>query len=106
MGARGPVFEDGPSFDTAFKLFHGKDGAVPLSRGSNMQTTNSEHDSDPLFNPLASKAASIGLSVFGLGGPFSFGSFHEKWKKRQKNSEETRKGELQVDFLFYSANHR
>lgn len=91
-GATGPIFEDGPSFDMAFKLFHGKDGIVPLSERSDLRNGNKEADSMPVFNPLAGKAASISLSSFGLGGPFNFGDFSEKWKK-QKNSESSNKKE-------------
>jgi len=91
-GATGPIFEDGPSFDMAFKLFHGKDGIVPLSERSDFYNVNKEADSMPVFNPLVGKAASISLSSFGLGGPFSFGDSSEKWKK-QKNSESSNKKE-------------
>ncbi|AES95568.1 hypothetical protein MtrunA17_Chr5g0409401 [Medicago truncatula] len=91
-GAKGPIFEDGPSFDMAFKLFHGKDGIVPLSERSDFHNGNKEADSMPVFNPLAGRAASISLSSFGLGGPFNFGDFSEKWKK-QKNSESSNKKE-------------
>lgn len=51
-----------------------------------------EHDGDaqpeltPQFNPLASKAATISLSGFGPGGPFSFDGFSNKWKKHSKKS--------------------
>ncbi|KAJ4848589.1 hypothetical protein Tsubulata_020256 [Turnera subulata] len=31
---KGPIFEDGPNFDMAFRLFHGRDGVVPLSERS------------------------------------------------------------------------
>ncbi|RVW99421.1 hypothetical protein CK203_038463 [Vitis vinifera] len=30
-GAKCPIFEDGPNFDMAFRVFHGRDGVVPLS---------------------------------------------------------------------------
>lgn len=83
-GAKGPIFEDGPNFDMAFRLFHGQDGVVPLSGRSFPQLENPLPEAAPQFNPLAAKAASIGLSAFGLGGPFSFHSFSEMWKK-QKN---------------------
>ncbi|XP_020216667.1 uncharacterized protein LOC109800291 isoform X1 [Cajanus cajan] len=89
-GAKGPIFEDGPSFDMAFKLFHGKDGVIPLSEKSDFHNGSTEADSLPVFNPLAGRAATISLSNFGLGGPFSFGNFSEKWKK-QKNSESSNK---------------
>ncbi|CAL5188395.1 unnamed protein product [Lathyrus oleraceus] len=85
-GSTGPIFEDGPSFSMAFKLFHGKDGVVPLSERPDFLNGCKEADSVPVFNPLAGKAATISLSPFGLGGPSNFGDFSEKWKK-QKNSE-------------------
>lgn len=74
----------------AFKLFHGKDGVIPLSERPDFQCK--EADSVPVFNPLAGKAATISLSPLGLGGPFNFGGFSEKWKK-QKNSESSNKTE-------------
>lgn len=79
----------------AFKLFHGKDGVIPLSERSdfhNGSMDSMEADPRPVFNPLAGKAATISLSAFGLGGPFNFGNFSEKWKK-QKNSESSNKKE-------------
>ncbi|CAJ1930952.1 unnamed protein product [Sphenostylis stenocarpa] len=92
-GAKGPIFEDGPSFDMAFKLFHGKDGVIPLSEKSDFHGDSAEAAvSLPVFNPLAGRAATISLSTFGPGGPFSFGNFSEKWKK-QKNSESSNKKE-------------
>lgn len=89
-GAKGPIFEDGPSFDMAFKLFHGKDGVIPLSERSDFHNGRKEADSQPAFNPLAGKVATISLSAFGLGGPFNFGNFSDKWKK-QKNSDSSNK---------------
>lgn len=74
----------------AFKLFHGKDGVIPLSEKSDFHNGSTEADSLPVFNPLAGRAASISLS--GPGGPFSFWNFSEKWKK-QKNSESSNKKE-------------
>ncbi|XP_050234853.1 uncharacterized protein LOC126683070 [Mercurialis annua] len=91
--AKGPIFEDGSNFDMAFKLFHGKDGVVPLSNSSNFHSDVSEPDFTPQFNPLAGRAATISLSAFGPGGPFSFGSFNDKWKNQKKKSESTNKGE-------------
>ncbi|KAL5099845.1 hypothetical protein RYX36_004172 [Vicia faba] len=82
-GSTGPIFEDGPSFDLAFKLFHGKDGVIPLAERPHFQSK--EADSMPVFNPLAGKAATISLSPFVLGGPFNFGDFSEKWKKQKKS---------------------
>ncbi|KAI3983835.1 hypothetical protein MKX01_011543 [Papaver californicum] len=71
-GVKGPIFEDGANFDTAFRLFHGRDGP--------------ESESNPAlqFNPLAAKAATISLSAFGPAGPFSFGPLAEKFKKLKK----------------------
>ncbi|KAK4353474.1 hypothetical protein RND71_028992 [Anisodus tanguticus] len=70
-GGKGPIFEDGPNFDMAFRLFDGQNGAVPLS--GRLSITNEKQDSKPAlchFNPLAAKAATISLSAFGFGGPF------------------------------------
>ncbi|KAK6934885.1 hypothetical protein RJ641_035040 [Dillenia turbinata] len=92
-GAKGPIFEDGPNFDMAFKLFHGKDGVVPLSGRSSYHNDKPEPEPALQFNPLAAKAATISLSVFGPGGPFSFNSFSEKWKKQRKKSESSGKKE-------------
>ncbi|KAJ8626052.1 hypothetical protein MRB53_019359 [Persea americana] len=83
-GAKGPIFEDGPNFDSAFRLFHGQDGVVPLSGRSFLYCENSQPEVDPKFNPLAARAATISLSAFGGGGPFSFDSFADKWKKQKK----------------------
>ncbi|KAJ4950853.1 hypothetical protein NE237_027685 [Protea cynaroides] len=84
--AKGPIFEDGPNFDMAFRLFHGKDGVVPLSGGSYSHSKNMEPEPAAHFNPLAAKAATISLSAFGPGGPFSFNFFSEKWKNQEKKS--------------------
>jgi hypothetical protein len=43
------------------------------------------------FNPLAAKAATISLSSFGPGGPFSFDSFSEKWKNQKRKSQSSKK---------------
>ncbi|KAK1322952.1 hypothetical protein QJS10_CPA02g00500 [Acorus calamus] len=83
-GARGPIFEDGPNFDTAFKLFHGRDGIVPLSGRTFSPPENPQPKPEPQFHPLAAKAATISLSGFGFGGPFSFDSFNKNWKKQNK----------------------
>ena len=84
QGAKGQIFEDGPSFDMAFKVFHGKDGVVPLSGRSHVCRDDPDFKPAPYFNPLAAKAASISLSSFGLG-PFSFGPFSDKWNKQKKS---------------------
>ncbi|XP_027360146.1 uncharacterized protein LOC113868606 [Abrus precatorius] len=90
-GAKGPIFEDGPNFDMAFKLFHGKDGVIPLSEKCDFDYGSREADSFPVFNPLAGKAAAISLSAFGLGGPFGFGNFSENWKKQKKSESSNKK---------------
>ncbi|KAL6616349.1 hypothetical protein ACP70R_038619 [Stipagrostis hirtigluma subsp. patula] len=86
-GGKGPIFEDGPGFESAFKLFHGRDGIVPLSGRSYVPDEN-HNDSigvtpePPLpFNPLAARAATISLSAF---GPFGFNFFNGKGKRQNK----------------------
>lgn len=98
-GAKGPIFEDAPNFDMAFKLFHGKDGVVPLSGRSYSHLDILEPKPEPQFNPLAAKAATISLSAFGPGGPFSFGSFSDKWKKNNSDSSSKKETPTQVVFL-------
>ncbi|KAL0382659.1 UNVERIFIED_CONTAM: hypothetical protein Scaly_0553200 [Sesamum calycinum] len=89
---KGPIFEDGPNFDMAFRLFHGQNGVVPLSGRSFMRTEKSPSELSPAqFNPLAAKAATISLSAFGPGGPFGFDAFSEKWKNAKKKSNSSRK---------------
>ncbi|KAI7993163.1 hypothetical protein LOK49_LG11G01933 [Camellia lanceoleosa] len=90
-GANGPIFEDGPNFDTAFKLFHGKDGVVPLSERPFFHDKSLETKPAPQFNPLAAKAASISLSGFGSGGPFGFDFFSKNWNNQKKKSESSKK---------------
>ncbi|CAI9755509.1 unnamed protein product [Fraxinus pennsylvanica] len=80
---KGPIFEDGPNFDLAFRLFHGKDGVVPLSGKSQLCVDNLNARASPQFNPLA---ASISSSAFGSGGPFGFHTFFEKMIKRKSES--------------------
>ncbi|GFP82833.1 hypothetical protein PHJA_000426400 [Phtheirospermum japonicum] len=90
---KGPIFEDGPNFDTAFRLFHGQNGVVPLSGRSFVRTEKPmpRSESSPAqFNPLAAKAATISLSGFGPGGPFGFDAFSEKWKNAKKKSESSK----------------
>lgn len=82
-GAKGPIFEDGPNFDMAFRVFHGRDGVVPLSEGSLAQIEKPLPKPNPEFNPLAAKAATISLSAF--GGFFSFGDFSNKRNKKNSN---------------------
>ncbi|KAL9227129.1 hypothetical protein vseg_002861 [Gypsophila vaccaria] len=91
-GGKGPIFEDGPNFDTAFRLFHGREGVVPLSGRLYVQSENAERGSPaPQFNPLAAKAATISLSGFG-GGLFGFDAFSDKWKNQKKKSESSKGG--------------
>ncbi|PON58551.1 Serine/threonine protein kinase [Parasponia andersonii] len=85
-GAKGPIFEDGPNFDMAFRLFHGHDGVVPLSGESPVKKVEPQL-APSQFNPLAAKAATISISSFGAGGPFGFfDSFNGKWKNQKKSS--------------------
>lgn len=93
QGPRGPIFEDAPNFDMAFKLFHGKDGIVPLSGRSDGRCNSLKQEPTPQFNPLAAKVATISLSAFGGGGPFSFGPFSDKWKNQKKKSDTPNKQE-------------
>ncbi|KAL6549796.1 hypothetical protein OROMI_020284 [Orobanche minor] len=85
-GANGPIFEDGPNFELAFKLFHGKDGVVPLTENSELCLDQHEADDVPKFNPLASRAASISMSAFGPGGPFGFNSLFGKMQNKKSKS--------------------
>ncbi|XP_047178092.1 uncharacterized protein LOC124845095 [Vigna umbellata] len=91
-GAKGPIFEDGPNFDLAFRLFHGSDGVVPLSDRSFRHSEKKVQPEPPKsqFNPLAAKAATISLSSFGFGGPFGFDSFSEKWNNLKKKSKSSK----------------
>lgn len=98
-GGKGPIFEDGPNFDNAFKLFHGKDGVVPLSGRSYSHKDIPEAKPELQFNPLAAKAATISLSSFGPGGPLSFGSFSNKGKKQNSNSSSKKEPPSQVVFF-------
>ncbi|KAI3983618.1 hypothetical protein MKX01_000630 [Papaver californicum] len=93
-GAKGPIFEDGPNFDMAFRVFHGNDGVVPLSGRSYLGTENLESESKPVqFNPLAAKAASISLSsAFGPGGPFGFDFFNKKFNSKSSKNKNSSKG--------------
>lgn len=83
-GAKGPIFEDGPDFDAAFRLFHGRDGVVPLSGRAFIKECPAESVQVSQFNPLAAKAATISLSSFG-GGLFGFDFFSNKFKKSKQN---------------------
>ncbi|WOL09509.1 hypothetical protein Cni_G18262 [Canna indica] len=85
-GAKGPIFEDEPNFEMAFRLFHGHDGVVPLSGRSFVPAAEVESGGSSQFNPLAAKAATISLSAFGPGGPFGFDFFSNKWKRQNNRS--------------------
>ncbi|KAG0472558.1 hypothetical protein HPP92_014415 [Vanilla planifolia] len=88
---KGPIFEDGPNFEMAFKLFHGHDGIVPLSGRSLVhgRIEETEPKPTPEFNPLAAKAATISVSAFGPGGLFGFDFFAKKLKKQNKKHMES-----------------
>ncbi|XP_039024733.1 uncharacterized protein LOC120157773 [Hibiscus syriacus] len=91
-GAKGLIFEDGPNFDMAFRLFHGRDGVVPLSERSSLRIEKADIETtQPMFNPLAAKAATISLSSFGPGGPFSFDAFSNKWNNQKGKSKSSKK---------------
>jgi hypothetical protein len=81
-GVQGPIFVDGPHFDIAFRLFHGRNSVISFSSPSFMPVENPKPDSSQQFNPLAAKAACISLSCFGPGDLFGFDSFSQKWKKK------------------------
>lgn len=90
----------------AFRLFHGCDGIVPLSAKSFVSSEKVVPQQVPAqFNPLAAKAATISLSSFGLGGPFSFDSFSEKWKSQKRKSKSSNKeSSSQVIYCPFSSN--
>lgn len=76
----------------AFRLFHGRDGVVPLSGKSFVPSETAKPEvPPPQFNPLAAKAATISLSSFGFGGPFGFDAFSEKFKNQKKKSNSSKK---------------
>ncbi|KAK9684015.1 hypothetical protein RND81_10G180700 [Saponaria officinalis] len=88
-GGKGPIFEDGPNFDTAFRLFHGREGVVPLSDRTYVRSEDLDFGRPSAqFNPLAAKAATISLSGFG-GGLFGFDAFSEKWKNQKKSKKDS-----------------
>ncbi|KAG9158870.1 hypothetical protein Leryth_027432 [Lithospermum erythrorhizon] len=92
-GAKGPIFEDGPNFDLAFRLFHGQNGLVPLAgRSLNRAEKLATQPASPQFNPLAAKAATISLSSFGLGGLFGFDAFSEMSKNKKRKSKSSNGG--------------
>ncbi|KAJ0822872.1 hypothetical protein HanPSC8_Chr16g0737111 [Helianthus annuus] len=84
-GTKGPIFEDGPNFDMAFRLFHGQNGVVSLSEGTlQFPQKVKPGQVSQQFNPLAAKAATISLSS--LGGSFGFDAFNEMFKNHQKKN--------------------
>ncbi|KAE8701540.1 hypothetical protein F3Y22_tig00110546pilonHSYRG00041 [Hibiscus syriacus] len=81
-----------PNFDMAFRLFHGRDGVVPLPERSSLRIEKADIETTPpKFNPLAAKAATISLSSFGPGGPFSFDAFSNKWNNQKGKSKSSKK---------------
>ncbi|AQK91969.1 hypothetical protein ZEAMMB73_Zm00001d009477 [Zea mays] len=46
QGGKGPIFEKGSGFELAFKLFHGRDGIVPLSERSYVSDENHNESID------------------------------------------------------------
>ncbi|KAL8231929.1 hypothetical protein R6Q57_001707 [Mikania cordata] len=93
-GTKGPIFEDGPNFDMAFRLFHGQNGVVPLSEGTlqfprKVKPEQVSHQ----FNPLAAKAATISLS--GFAGLFGFDAFNEMFKNQHKKNNSSKKNPSQ-----------
>ncbi|XP_076921159.1 uncharacterized protein LOC143582496 [Bidens hawaiensis] len=93
-GTKGPIFEDGPNFDMAFRLFHGQNGVVPLSEGRVQlpQKMKPEQVSQQ-FNPLAAKAATISLS--GFGGSFGFDAFNDMFKNQHKKNKSSKNNSSQ-----------
>ncbi|KAI3517271.1 hypothetical protein L1887_16484 [Cichorium endivia] len=85
-GIKGPIFEDGPNFDTAFRVFHGQNGVVPLSDTSSHVP---QKVGPQVFNPLAAKAATISLS--GFGGSFGFDAFSDMFKNQQRKHKQSNK---------------
>ncbi|ONM32154.1 hypothetical protein ZEAMMB73_Zm00001d040852 [Zea mays] len=45
QGGKGPIFEEGSGFESAFKLFHGRDGIVPLSERSYVSSDENRNES-------------------------------------------------------------
>ncbi|KAI3817680.1 hypothetical protein L1987_11477 [Smallanthus sonchifolius] len=89
---KGPIFEYGPSFDSAFRLFHGQNGVVPLSEPSISSHGPQKVRSEPApqqFHPLAARAATISLS--GFGGPFGFEAFNEMFNNHQRKHKPSKK---------------
>ncbi|GJS14969.1 hypothetical protein Tco_0409441 [Tanacetum coccineum] len=60
---KGLIFEDGPNFDTAYRLFHGQNSVVSLSEPSSSHIPHRVR-SEPAaqqYHPLAARAATISL---------------------------------------------
>lgn len=93
---KGPIFEDGPNFDMAFRIFHGRDGVVPLAERSFPQPEDLERVSASQFNPLAAKAATISLTAFGQGGLFGFDFFSRQWIKQTRRPPSRKESSQQV----------
>jgi hypothetical protein len=116
---RGPIFEDGPGFETSFRLFHGKDGVVPLARATETQSSLPAKETSEApnlsFHPLSASAAAISLSPFGPAGPFGFDGFMAKHNskkpgkqqpKKEPQHEEKSKPEVNTNVsLIFFANH-
>ncbi|MCD7457162.1 hypothetical protein HAX54_034368 [Datura stramonium] len=62
-----------------------------------------EVESAPQFHPLAAKAASISLSSFGPGGPFSFDSFLEMEFTEEEAESSKKKNRLLRQILYNEA---
>lgn len=86
----------------AFKLFHGKDGIVPLSGKPDVHCNKVEQEPTLQFNPLAANAATISLSAFTGGGPFGFGSFLDKWKNQKSKSDSSNMQESSSQVITHS----
>lgn len=90
---RGPIFEDGPGFESAFRLFHGQDGVVPLSRTTQVHSEIESFSEIPdlSFHPLSAPAAAISLSPFGPAGPFGFDGFMARHNRKKANKKQSKK---------------
>ncbi|GJW74395.1 hypothetical protein Tco_0133765, partial [Tanacetum coccineum] len=90
-GTKGPIFEDGPNFDTSFRFFHWQNGVVPLSKPSSSHIPHRVR-SEPTaqqFHPLAARETTISRS--GFGGPFGFDAFSETFKNQQRKHKPSKK---------------
>ena len=91
---RGPIFEDGPGFESSFRLFHGKDGVVPLARTSKGEQRTAQPVADAseaanlTFHPLSARAAAISLSPFGPAGPCGFDGFMANYNAKKPNKKQ------------------